>query len=98
MKELLQRIYYFFQKIKSKEWFRYVLIILAVIAGTAVIDLLGGGKGDAKGQSQLYLLLMDIWNDSKMHFVVFLLLSAALLVVKYKKHKRKETGRKREDD
>ena len=41
-------------------------------------------------------LLMEIWDDSKLHLVVFMSLSAALIAVQHSKNKLKQTGGKEE--
>ena len=42
-------------------------------------------------------LLEDIWNDSKLHLVVFASLSAALLAVEHNKNRLKQTVGKEEE-
>lgn len=41
-------------------------------------------------------LLEDIWNDSKLHLVVFASLSVALFAVEHNKGRLKQTGGKEE--
>ena len=93
----------FISRYKKEEWFRAVAVIVIVTALAAV----GLGyrqwqenKENPPEQSETEQaegsLLEDIWNDSKLHLVVFASLSAALLAVERNKGRLKQTGGKEE--
>ena len=93
----------FISRYKKEEWVRAVAVIVIVTALAAV----GLGyrqwqedKEKPPEQSETEQaegsLLEDIWNDSKMHLVVFASLSAALLAVEHNKNRLKQTGGKEE--
>lgn len=93
----------FINRYKKEEWFRAVVIIIIVTA----ITLFGVGykryraeKGKPPEQSETEQaeesLVENIWNDSKLHLAVFVLLSAALLAVEHNKNRLKQTGGKEE--
>ena len=88
----------FISRYKKEEWFRAVAVIVIVTALAAV----GLGyrqwhedKENPPEQAE-GSLLEDIWNDSKLHLVVFASLSAALLAVEHNKGRLKQTGGKEE--
>lgn len=93
----------FISRYKKEEWFRAVAVIVIVTAMAAV----GLGyrqwqenKENPPEQSETEQaeesLLEDIWNDSKLHLVVFASLSAAILAVEHNKGRLKQTGEKEE--
>ena len=93
----------FISRYKKEEWFRAVAVIVIVTALAAV----GLGyrqwqknKENPPEQSEIEqaeeTLLEDIWNDSKLHLVVFASLSAALVAVEHNKGRLKQTGGKEE--
>ena len=88
----------FISRYKKEEWVRAVAVIVIVTALAAV----GLGyrqwqenKENPPEQSETEQaegsLLEDIWNDSKLHLVVFASLSAVLLAVEHNKGKRKRS-------
>ncbi len=93
----------FISRYKKEEWVRAVAVIVIVTALAAV----GLGyrqwqenKENPPEQSETEQaegsLLEDIWNDSKLHLVVFASLSAVLLAVEHNKGRLKQTGEKEE--
>lgn len=93
----------FISRYKKEEWFRPVAVIVIVTA----MSVVGFGyrqwhedKENPPEQSETEQaegsLLEDIWNDSKLHLVVFASLSAALLAVEHNKGRLKQTGGKEE--
>ena len=93
----------FINRYKKEEWFRAVVIIIIV----TVITVFGvsykryrAEKEKPPDQSETEQaeesLIENIWNDSKLHLAVFVLLSAALLAVEHNKNRLKQTGGKEE--
>ena len=93
----------FISRYKKEEWFRAVAAIVIVTA----MSVVGFGyrqwqenKENPPEQSETEQaeesLLEDIWNDSKLHLVVFASLSAALVAVEHNKNRLKQTGGKEE--
>lgn len=93
----------FISRYKKEEWFRAVAVIVIVTAMAAVglgYRQWQEGKENPPEQSETEQaeesLLEDIWNDSKLHLVVFASLSAAILAVEHNKGRLKQTGEKEE--
>lgn len=93
----------FISRYKKEEWFRAVAVIVIVTALAAVgygYRQWQEGKENPPEQSETEQaeesLLEDIWNDSKLHLVVFASLSAALVAVEHNKGRLKQTGGKEE--
>ena len=87
---------------KKETWFKPLVIIVVLTIIAFGVDRWRKYE-DAKempAQSQTEQaeesLLEDIWNDSKLHLVVFMSLSAALIAVQRSKNKLKQTGGKEE--
>lgn len=93
----------FISRYKKEEWFRAVAVIVIVTALAAVglgYRQWQEGKENPPEQSEIEqaeeTLLEDIWNDSKLHLVVFASLSAALVAVEHNKYRLKQTAGKEE--
>ena len=93
----------FISRYKKEEWFRAVAVIVIVTALAAVglsYRQWHEDKENPPEQSETEQadesLLEDIWNDSKLHLVVFASLSAALVAVEHNKGRLKQTGGKEE--
>lgn len=88
---------------KKEEWFRAVVIIIIVTALTVIgvsYKRYQAEKEKPPEQSETEQaeesLIENIWNDSKLHLVVFASLSAALVAVEHNKGRLKQTGGKEE--
>lgn len=93
----------FISRYKKEEWFRAVAVIVIVTALAAVgLGYRQWQEDKEKPLEQFETeqaeesFLEDIWNDSKLHLVVFASLSAALLAVEHNKYRLKQTGEKEE--
>lgn len=87
---------------KKEKWFKPLVIIVVLTIIAFGVDRWRKYE-DAKempAQSQTEQaeesLLLEIWDDSKLHLVVFMSLSAALIAVQHSKNKLKQTGGKEE--
>lgn len=87
---------------KKETWFKPLVIIVVLTIIAFGVDMWRKYE-DAKempAQSQTEQaeesLLLEIWDDSKLHLVVFMSLSAALIAVQHSKNKLKQTGGKEE--
>ena len=93
----------FISRYKKEEWLRAVAVIVIVTALAAVgLGYRQWQEDKEKPPEQFETeqaeesFLEDIWNDSKLHLVVFASLSAALLAVEHNKNRLKQTGGKEE--
>lgn len=87
---------------KKEKWFKPLVIIVVLTIIAFGVDRWRKYE-DAKempAQSQTEQaeesLLLEIWDDSKLHLVVFMSLSAVLIAVRHSKNKLKQTGGKEE--
>ena len=93
----------FISRYKKEEWFRAVAVSVIVTALAAVgfcykqwQENKENPPEQSKTEQAEESLLEDIWNDSKLHLVVFASLSAALVAVEHNKGRLKQTGGKEE--
>ena len=93
----------FISRYKKEEWFRAVAVIVIVTALAAVGFCYKQWQENKENPPEQFeieqaeeSLLEDIWNDSKLHLVVFASLSAVLLAVEHNKGRLKQIEEKEE--